>query len=214
MLTRARARAPCEEVAFFPHGIAAFLMYGIVPSYASTDWEDCGTLGNGKLVIRASSVEGALEFSDGGVTPGRGLFANTDFRAGCIISVYGGQPIYIKEAVKRKATISQLYMLRLSDTDFVIDGWQFASGIQSTASPSGVFDPIQENGPQFHQGAGAIANHASGSSANAKLAFVALGKLGDLSVFPRVPVLRAIRNVRRGDEILFNYGSDSWRLVM
>jgi hypothetical protein len=211
MQTRARVT---RDAAFFPHGTSAFLMYGILPSYAGTEWEECGTLGNGKLEIRASVVAETTNCSGEGARPGRGLFARTDFQTGCIISVYGGEPIHIMEAEQRRGTISHSYMLRVSDSDFVIDGSQFASGISSTASPSGVFLPIQMNSPQYHQGAGAMANHAVGSSANANLAFVNMNELGQKSLSPRVPVLRARRNLKKGDEILFNYRTNNWRMVM
>lgn len=52
-----------------------------------------------------------------------------------------------------------------------------------------------------------MANHAIGRAANASIAFVALTQSKGLQVVPRIPTLRATRNISKGEEILFDYGT-------
>ena len=186
-----------------PVHVAEFLMHGNPPDTGRAVWKDCGTLANGKIDIRRSQLVHVTDLD----TPGRGLFANTDFATGDIITVYGGEPIDIDAATRRKSTVAHRYMLRISDSDFVVDGSHFAKGITRTPSPGGRFHPMSINGPQLHQGAGAAANHANGCAANAAIDFVSLTQSSACMTFPRIPVLRAKRNIQKGDEILFDYGT-------
>lgn len=166
-------------------------------------WENCGTIANGKVEIRRSRVASVTDHD----TPGRGLFAKADFATGDIITVYGGEPIDIDVATTQKSTVAHRFMLRISDSDFVVDGSQFANGIARTPSQDGIFHPTSTSGKQLQQGAGAMANHASGFSANAVISFVAFRQSNAYRTFPRIPTLRAKRNINQGDEILYNYGT-------
>jgi hypothetical protein len=178
-------------------------MGGDPPLSDKAAWMRCGTLSNGKLQIRKSTLVDVTDKD----TPGRGLFANTNFKAGDIITVYGGRPIYQDEANKRKSTVAHRFMLRISDSTCIVDGSQFADGITRSASPGGRFHPIRTDGPQHYQGTGSMANHATGCAANAKIAFVALTRTNACKIFPRIPTLRAKRHIAKGEEILFDYGT-------
>lgn len=129
---------------------------------------------------------------------GRGLFAKRDFLPNELITVYGGELITTDEARVRKEnreSQSRRYLMRISDSDFLVDGWQYASGIQETVGPDGVFLPKTEDATQWLQGCAPMANHDSANH-NAMLAFVPLGRDEALRLLPRIPTLRAHRHIR------------------
>ena len=189
---------------FFPEDVANLLLRGVAPAHQHGTFATHGTLANGKVVIRRSSL---VQVTNSPGLPGRGLFANTNFRVGDLITTYGGQPISLHTARLHKPTESHRFMLRISDSDFVVDGGHFADGIQQTASPTGSYHPVDDEGPQHHQGAGSMANHATGAQANAKLTFISMSTSNATRVLPRAPALRAKRDISRGEEILFDYGT-------
>ena len=196
-----RATKPRDAI-LCPLPVVEFLTGGNTSETVRAAWGDCGTLANGKVEIRRSRVAQVTDRD----TPGRGLFANADFTTGDTITVYGGQPIDLDVATRHKSTVAHRFMLRISDSDFVVDGSQYANGITRTPSPGGRFHPTSTDAPQLHQGAGAVANHAIGFAANASVDFVALSRSNACMTFPRIPTLRAKRNINVGDEILYDYG--------
>lgn len=187
--------------------VQQLLMLGFIPDEADQEvWADFGTLANGKVEIRPSRVQTIV----GENALGRGLFACQDFAFGDIITVYGGELITDDEAKLRRDTRgsqSHRYLMRISDSDFLVDGWQYASGISETTSRGGVFLPTHKFGTQYSQGAGPMANHDIGLGANAQVSFLPLANSEAFRLFPRVPTLRAIREIKTGEEIRFNYGS-------
>jgi len=99
--------------------------------------------------------------------------------------------------------------MRISDSDYLVDGWQFASGVQETAllENDGICWPMDAHATQWAQGCAAMANHDSGPAMNATLSFVPLARDEAHLLLPRIPTLRAHRHIKKGEEILFNYGS-------
>ena len=72
---------------------------------------------------------------------------------------------------------------------------------------NGLFEPCHAHATQWLQGCGSLANHDA-QAANAVLSFVPIAKACEaLRLLPRVPTLRAHRLIKKGEEILFNYGS-------
>ena len=66
---------------------------------------------------------------------------------------------------------------------------------------------MDKNATQWMQGPGPLANHDV-HLANAVLSFVPIANATEaLRLLPRVPTLRAHRPIKKGEEILFNYGS-------
>ena len=123
--------APCQQL----------LMLGFLPEEADLSvWSEFGTLANGQLEIRRSMVHRII----GSYELGRGLFACRDFAQNEIITVYGGELITSDEARSRKedmSTQSRRYLMRISDSDFLVDGWQFAEGISDVVDEEGLFKP-------------------------------------------------------------------------
>ena len=110
------------------------LMLGFLPEEADLNvWSEFGTLTNGQIEIRESRVRKIL----GGYALGRGLFACRDFAQNELITVYGGELITTDEAKSRKdskETQSRRYLMRISDSDFLVDGWQYAANISDEPS--------------------------------------------------------------------------------
>ena len=189
---------PCQQL----------LMHGVLHEKANpTVWSNFGTLTNGQLEIRQSKVKRII----GDNVLGRGLFARREYAVDEIITVYGGQLITQEEAKLRKEaweSQSRRYLMRISDSDFLVDGWQFASGISDTPNgPDGSFLPMSEEGTQWRQGCASMVNHDT-ANPNAYLSFLDLdGRSEAMRLYPRIPVLRAHRCISPGEEILFNYGS-------
>ena len=189
---------PCQQL----------LMHGVLPENANTAvWSNFGTLTNGQLEIRQSNVKRII----GDYVLGRGLFARREYVVHEIITVYGGELITQGEAKRRKEdreSLSRRYLMRISDSDFLVDGWQFASGISDTPNgPDGSFLPVSEDATQWTQGCASMVNHDPANQ-NAYLSFLALDARSEaMRLYPRIPVLRAHRRISPGEEILFNYGS-------
>ena len=183
------------------------LTLGSIPEEANGDvWADFGTLANGKVEIRLSKVQRIV----GENSLGRGLFACQDFISNDIITVYGGELVTNDEARLRRDTQgsqSFRYLMRISDSDYLVDGWQYAKGISESPGEHGVFLPTEKDATQLSQGPGPMANHAVGLGANCKISFVPLARSEAFQLFPRVPTLRAIRDIKAGEEIKFDYGS-------
>ena len=185
-----------------------FLSCGSVPEEANPAfWSNFGTLANGGLEIRESKVKKVV----GDYALGRGLFARREYAVDEIITVYGGELITREEANLRKEAHESLYgryLLRISDSDFVVDGSQFASGIPDTPSgPDGCFFPVETKATQWMQGCAAMANHDP-TNLNAYISFETLNVPSEAaSLYPRIPTLKAQRGICPGEEILFNYGS-------
>jgi len=104
---------------------------------------------------------------------------------------------------------SRRYLMRISDSDYLVDGWQFASGVQETAllENDGICWPMDAHATRWAQGCAAMANHDSGPAMNATLSFVPLARDEAHLLLPRIPTLRAHRHIKKGEDILFNYGS-------
>ena len=188
---------PCQQL----------LMHGVLHEKANpTVWSNFGTLTNGQLEIRQSKVKRIIEDN----VLGRGLFARREYAVDEIITVYGGELITQEEAKRRTDACesrSRRYLMRISDSDFLVDGWQFASGISDTPGPDGSFLPMSEDATQWTQGCASMVNHDPANH-NACLSFLALDARSEaMRLYPRIPVLRALRRISPGDEILFNYGS-------
>ena len=174
------------------------LQLGILPIEADAAvWNDFGTLTNKKVEIRASKINRIL----GAYEVGRGLFACQDFALNEIITVYGGELITTEEARLRKENAgsqSRRYLMRISDSDFLVDGWHYASGITDAPGDDDIFLPSDQNATQWMQGAGPMANHANdaNSGVNASLSFVPLANSEALRLLPRIPTLRANRPIK------------------
>ena len=141
---------------------------------------------------------------------GRGLFACREYVVNELITIYGGELISTEEAKIRKETRgsqSHRYLMRISDSDFLVDGWHYASGISEKPVRGGLYLPHRENSIQYTQGPAAMANHDTGHLANATVSFVPLARAEAFQLLPRVPTLRANRTIQKGEEIRFNYGS-------
>ena len=189
--------------------VQQLLMLGCVPAEADQQlWSNLATLTNKKVEARASRVKRL----QGDYMVGRGLFACVDFQQNELICVYGGELITTEEARIRKDirdSQSRRYLMRISDSDFLVDGWHFALGIQEQALPGSgdLCWPWDAHATQWSQGPGPMANHETGNDANATLCFVPLAKTEAVRLLPRIPTLRAHRLIRAGEEILFNYGT-------
>jgi hypothetical protein len=189
--------------------VQQLLMLGCVPAEADQQlWSNLATLANKKVEARASLVKRL----QGDFMVGRGLFACQDFQQNELICIYGGELITTEEARIRKGTLdsqSRRYLMRISDSDFLVDGWHFALGIQEQALPGSgdLCWPWDAHATQWSQGPGPMANHETGNDANATLCFVPLAKTEAVRLLPRIPTLRAHRLIRAGEEILFNYGT-------
>lgn len=187
--------------------VQQLLMLGSVPEMADQHvWNGFATVRNGDVQIRASRVEKII----GENAVGRGLFAMRDFAINEMITVYGGELITVEEAHQRKnkhGAQSHRYLMRISDSDFLVDGWHYASGISEKPGKGGIFLPADKNATQYSQGCAAMANHDTGNAANATVSFVPLARAEAFMLYPRVPTLRANRHVAKGEEIRFNYGS-------
>ena len=96
--------------------------------------------------------------------------------------------------------------MRISDSDFFVDGWQYASGITERPNEAGVMLPEDEDATQWLQGCAPMANHDAANH-NAYLCFLPLARGEALQLLPRIPTLKARRPIECGEEILFNYGS-------
>ena len=196
--------------------VQQLLQLGILPIEADAAvWNDFGTLTNKKVEIRASKINRIL----GAYEVGRGLFACQDFALNEIITVYGGELITTEEARLRKENAgsqSRRYLMRISDSDFLVDGWHYASGITDAPGDDDIFLPSDQNATQWMQGAGPMANHANdaNSGVNASLSFVPLANSEALRLLPRIPTLRANRPIKSGEEICFNYGKSSLPLEL
>ena len=187
--------------------VQELLMLGFIPDEADLSvWDGFATLTNGKVEIRASRVERVI----GEYALGRGLFACQDFAMNEIITIYGGELVTTEEAKLRKDRVgsqSRRYLMRISDSDFLVDGWHYASGIAEKPGRDGIFLPVDKHAVQYNSGPGPMANHDSGLGANASVSFVPLSRAEAQQLLPRVPTLRAIRPIKKGEEIRFNYGS-------
>lgn len=133
--------------------VQQLLMLGCVPAEADQEvWKDFATLTNGKVEVRASRVPTVL----GDYSVGRGLFACVDFAQNELITIYGGELITTEEARLRKDTRdsqSRRYLMRVSDSDFLVDGWHYALGIEETAKEGsdGICWPIEPDATQWLQ---------------------------------------------------------------
>ena len=211
--TRRETQAQREQVMHGLEPVQQLLQLGILPIEADAAvWNDFGTLTNKKVEIRASKINRIL----GAYEVGRGLFACQDFALNEIITVYGGELITTEEARLRKENAgsqSRRYLMRISDSDFLVDGWHYASGITDAPGDDDIFLPSDQNATQWMQGAGPMANHANdaNSGVNASLSFVPLANSEALRLLPRIPTLRANRPIKSGEEICFNYGNASLR---
>ena len=202
--TRRETQAQREQVMHGLEPVQQLLQLGILPVEADDAvWNDFGTLTNKKVEIRASKINRIL----GAYEVGRGLFACQDFALNEIITVYGGELITADEARVRKDTResqSRRYLMRISDSDFLVDGWQYAGGIMDEPGEDGLFLPKEKDATQWMQGCGPMANHDPANH-NAYLSFVPLGRGVALSLLPRIPTLRAHRAIKAGEEICIFY---------
>ena len=214
--TRRETQAQREQVMHGLEPVQQLLQLGILPIEADAAvWNDFGTLTNKKVEIRASKINRIL----GAYEVGRGLFACQDFALNEIITVYGGELITTEEARLRKENAgsqSRRYLMRISDSDFLVDGWHYASGITDAPGADDIFLPSDQNATQWMQGAGPMANHANdaNSGVNASLSFVPLANSEALRLLPRIPTLRANRPIKSGEEICLNYGKSSLPLEL
>lgn len=168
-----------------------------------------GTLTNGGVAIRESRT---LELF--GTKLGRGLYAGRDFAKDEPITLYGGEVINITAGEARKRDHCASYVLRISDSDMLVDGMQFARGITDKPDENGFFLPKEPGATQWDQGCGSMANHDPYHTTS-YLWFLPLGTGEAFSLLPRVPMLRAVRDIKAGEEVTYNYHSmrpfiDDW----
>lgn len=156
-------------------------------------------LDGGGLVIQASSIEGA----------GLGLFANRDFARGEPITEYYGQLIDNEEAKKRLSEGRASHILPLVNFEWYVDGLFHPSGIP-------IADPVAE---LSGRGAAAFINSTRGTNLadNARFDFSdtainqrimdsALYRSKSLNPTQRLKYARAVREIKKGEEILIDYG--------
>ena len=155
-----------------------------------------GTLANGRLAVRASTLAGQS---------GLGLFACVPFARGSCVTEYNGTLLH-KSSID---DIPRSHMLRISDSDYVIDGRTVAldidreAGTDETGGRTHLFrDPRLAFG-----GMGPMANcQPKGVDNNVRVHFVDHGK-GE-GTAPRRAFFVAKVDIAAGDEIFFDYGTE------
>mmetsp|Transcript_15657 Transcript_15657/g.39856 ORF Transcript_15657/g.39856 Transcript_15657/m.39856 type:complete len:886 (-) Transcript_15657:76-2733(-) len=186
------------------------LQLGHISAGVDPRFKSLGTLNNGGVCIRESKT---LELF--GTKLGRGLFAGRDFVKDEPVTLYGGEVIAIAAGEQRKQRHCASYVLRISDSDMLVDGFQFAGNISEKPDESGAFLPADgRSATQWDQGCGSCSNHDPYHTTS-YLWFMPLGTGEAFSLLPRVPMLRAVRDIQAGEEVTYNYHSmrpfqDDW----
>jgi hypothetical protein len=151
------------------------------------DWDDWGTLENGKLECRTS-----------GMGAGRGLFAAQSFAKGTIITIYSGE---LLKGVDAKQRSDHDYMLRISgsqcgDDDYYVDGSYFATRIAQTPDADGQYRALPSETETVRRlGCASLANHARTPSPerNCQLLFKSLPPTKGARLAPRLlPLARRV----------------------
>ena len=94
---------------------------------------------------------------------GKGLFANRAFAVGSVLCAYDGALITTSQANDGRA---QTHMLRLKDTDLVVDGLPLSRRLRFDRVAQRFFPEFVED---WDQGWACIANSSAGGVSNAKL---------------------------------------------
>ena len=167
-----------------------------------------GTLADGRVVVQPSGL---------GPNSGLGLFAGRAFKSGDTITSYSG-PLIDRAHIENSEDYDTSYVLRIPNSGGqLIDGKPFADAIrQNTNNPGpwGRYYPVgtpEDGAQEWKEGAASMANDPRDARLyNSRLEFrkrVGANKaLCDLA--PMRAILYAARDLRAGEEIYYNYGSD------
>ncbi len=156
---------------------------------ADRAWEQMRGIGKG-VMVKESNIVGA----------GKGLFAGKDFKIGEFITLYDGPILSIATAQKCRQAGLATHIRTLDSQYSAIDGFRSVDEAKARTRHS--------EGP----GGGSFANHGDLHRANS--VFVKLTSFRHQPYGPNYNtfiVLRAKRGIRKGEEILANYGSGYWR---
>ena len=163
-----------------------------------------GTLSDGRVVVMPSGL---------GPSAGLGLYAGRAFKNGDIITSYSG-PIIDRATIEAAESWDTSYVLRIPNSGGqLIDGKPFADAIRSNTGNPGAFGRWfpADGAPEWHEGAASMANDPRDARLyNSRLEFRkrqgANKALCELA--PMRAILYAARDLRAGEEIYYNYGSD------
>jgi len=160
-------------------------------SFSAYMREVSGTLANGKICIKRSTNPEA----------GLGLFAAQDIARGQIITEYCG------DIISRKAigTIPRTHMLRIKETDLIINGRPIAFNImRDMPDKNGCYAFYSPS--NHHIGLGALAN-SSKEGKNCEIIFLKDWDLPNAvrALMPNQVFLRAAQEIKAGDEIMWDY---------
>jgi len=162
-----------------------------------------GTLEDGRVFVQPSKL---------GTSAGLGLFAGRPFAVGDVITSYAGPVLYRSELEESAADTS--YVLRIPNSGgALIDGKPYADVIRSNPHNPGAWGRYYppDGCPEWRQGVASMANDPRDvKKYNSKLQFCrrqgANKALCDLA--PMRAILFATREIKLGEEIYYNYGSD------
>ena len=167
-----------------------------------------GTLADGRVVVMPSGL---------GPGAGLGLYAGRAFKSGDVITSYSG-PIIDRSQIEAADSWDTSYVLRIPNSGGqLIDGKPFADAIRSNKNNPGAFGrwyppgDKEDGAPEWHEGAASMANDPRDARLyNSRLEFKrrqgANKALCELA--PMRAILYATRDLRAGEEIYYNYGSD------
>ena len=162
-----------------------------------------GTVENGRVFVKESTL---------GRGSGFGLFAGQNFANGEHISSYEG-PIIHRSEVEEATSMDTSYVLRIPNSGgALIDGKPFGDAIRANAQYPGAWGryyPV-EGAPEWRQGAASMANDPRDHRLyNSRLQFVKRqGAKALAELAPMRALLYATRDIKIGEEIFYNYGSD------
>ena len=163
-----------------------------------------GTLADGRVFVRESGL---------GKGSGFGLFAGKSFSSGEVITSYEG-PIFYRSEVEEATQNDTSYVLRIPNSGgALIDGKPIGDAIRANPSNPGAWGRYYppEGTPFWRQGVASMANDPRDQRLyNSRLQFVtrkgANRALAELA--PMRALLLATRDIKIGEEVFYNYGSD------
>jgi hypothetical protein len=163
--------------------------------------DEFGTLSDKRVHVKVSTL---------GEHSGLGLFAGVPIRAKEVVSSYWGTPLTRDEA----SDVDTSYVVRLPNSGgALINGKPYADVIRANeANPTadGKYFPA-EGAPEWHVGAGAMANDPRDRRRNNAILTFVKPQQGNkaLRELARVrPCLVATRDIEVGEEVFYSYGSD------
>lgn len=168
----------------------------------TTGHGDLGSLQNGRVFVTDSTL---------GRKAGLGLFAGVAFCKNEPITTYAGPTLYREQLLEGHDTS---YVLRVPNSGgALIDGKPYADSIRSNPAnpdPEGRYFP-RDGAAEWTQGAASMANDPRDTSQyNSRITFSKPQGLNKAlcELAPMVAVLIATRDIRSGEELMYNYGSD------